>query len=707
MATSAPVSKRYLAPHFSVYQLRSHKAFDFGAGNWAAFKTTVRQLAAVGVKQMCVQPIHETSPYLASYFSRSSMNALSHRPLVLTDIPEIMNSPRLARTVTKQLANYASHSIKREGTDFRSVESEHPLILAKAYDEFLLLRESAPRKKQFASFCRKQSWWLNKYAYFMALKEYYLGFPMERWDEELADMGSAKARDFMAQKSSRIIYFKYVQMECYRQAREALAYAKSLGIEEIEGQVGVGIARESAEAFLMRDIFDFTRQIGCFPEPESGFGIQLWGFLAERNNEALLEFKVKSNMNFHSLGFDRISIDHSAGYLGGYTTFPVYDPGPLAAGVFRLLDPGNPRDAKIAETGGEWAIPLQQEERRRAHAKNVLFSLLDRIPGTKFSAETVGDWLRRVAAEGAINAAIEQGHDITLMRALPWETESLANYRPVDRLSLTHDMPALTGLLTGRAGEHKFDRVDGPSVGKFLNRLGILAPGLGGPLAEGELTAEFMMEIHRRIALGTTAGTVSLPLASLFTLLPAHLDAGKWQYTNIQPGTSGEIGNITGNWEQRLPAIENLAKAARQIRELSRRESRPFGTVYDFVPATGYQGFAAQWKTIAAESVAYRAADGRWTVWQPDGRQQALRELAVTYDGPTQPGTQAFARCDLSGWGLEAGRTYTFLDLVSGARYRKTGKKLAEAGGLLVALSAATAKKPGRNRHHFVVLGES
>jgi hypothetical protein len=704
VTTSSPVGVRTFVPHFSVSQLRSKKAPDFGAGNWTAFRAVARQLAAAGVKQMCVQPIHETPPGMASYFSRSSMNALSHRLLVLTDIPEIRNSPRLARQVRKQLANYAAHSIVKEGTDLRSVEAEHPPILAKAFEEFRLLPQAAVRNKQFTAFCLKQSWWLLKYAYFMALREHYSGFPMERWDEELAEMNSPKARDFMALKSARIMYFKYVQMECYRQAKEALAYAKSLGIEEIEGQVGVGIARESAEAFLMRDIFDFTRQIGCFPEPENGYPVQLWGFLAERNNQALLDFKVKSNKNFHALGFDRLSIDHAAGFLGGYTTFPVYDPAELARGNFRLLDPGMPADAAVAERGGEWAIPLQQEERRQTYAKKVLFALLEMIPGMKFSAETVGDWLRRIAAEGAINAAIAQGYDITLMRALPWETEALGNYRPVDRLSLTHDMPALTGLLTGQAGEHKYGWIDGPRVGMLLNRFGVLAPGLGRPLTVSELTTEFMMEIHRRIVAGTTAGTVSLPLASLFTLLPAYLDNGKWQYTNIQPGTQGEVGNLTGNWEQRLPNIEELAPANRLIRDLAARENRPFGQVISLTPQTFDCGFQAQGKMVYSESVVYQAASGNWTVWQPGPGQKAVMELAVNYDGPKRAAEKAFARFNLFpflGKDLQLGKLFNFLDLVSGLT---TVPDLAE--GFLVGLPAGTKEKPGLNRHHFVVLAE-
>jgi hypothetical protein len=50
-----------------------------------------------------------------------------------------------------------------------------------------------------------------------------------------------------------------------------------------------------------------------------------------------------------------------------------------------------------------------------------LFFLLEKVQGMKLTAETVGDCNRRTAAEKAIQEAIEKGHDITLMRALPWD----------------------------------------------------------------------------------------------------------------------------------------------------------------------------------------------------------------------------------------------------------------------------------------------
>lgn len=673
---------------------------DLGAGNMTTFKAVVDRLVAAGIRQVCLQPIHEVEAGMASLFSRTSMNALSHRLLDPAEIPEIKNNGALRKNV-KDVLGCAVKETRGPKANLRLLEDKSIRILSAAFDQFVLLPEDSERVKEFASFCEKHSWWLDKYAYFKVLKEQLDRLPMEQWDRDYADMPGSKTREFIAGNQDRINYHKYVQMETYRQVREGLDYARTMGIEEIEVLVGVGISRESAEGFLMPEMFDFKRQIGCFPEPQNGYPIQLWGFLAEKDNDSLLDFKVNSFKNLNELGVNRIGIDHACGFLGGYTTFPVYDPQLLARGQYRVLNAADPHDAKTAEEGGRWVFkPAQEEEEVKRHvfARKVLFALLEKVPSMKFTAETVGDFHRRVAAEDAIQAAISNGRDITLMRSLPWEDVPLANYGQNDRLSLTHDMPALTGLLTAQAGDHPYNWIDGQRVGKFLNRFGILAPGLAGPISVSELTTDFMMEIHRRIIAGSGAGTVVMPLASLYSLSPAHLNAEKWQYTNIQPGTSGEVGNPMGNWEQRLPAIEDTDLA--NIKESIGTDFRPFGSVGVLnCPADLFQ---AQVKNVEVEAVAYRAAAGNWTVWQPTDSQKPLMEIAVTYTG-AQSDEKAWACFDVASLGFDSGSNYVFYDLVSRKGYTKTGQELL-SNGLQVGLRAETGNNPGANRHHFVVL---
>ncbi|MFA6432023.1 MAG: 4-alpha-glucanotransferase [Candidatus Margulisiibacteriota bacterium] len=677
---------RQFMPTFSVCQLRSNIVKDFGAGNMTTFKRLVDEAVRAGITALCLQPLHETGTGMASLFSRTSMNALSLRLLDLKEVPELARNPQLEADLKN-----AAEVTQSPKANLGMVEVMHRRYMQTAYDKLCENRKLNPgneRKEEFEQFCSEHSWWLDKYAYFKALQEVRFSDPgSSAYAMEYSDMESAHARAFISENLVRIDYYKFVQFEIYRQVKEALAYAHKKGITEIETLVGVGVDRVSAEGFLMPELFDASRQIGCFPEPENGYPIQLWGFLAERANPAMMQFKARSFAALNALGVDRIGVDHACGFLGGYTTFPVYGKDG------HVLNASNPADAVYAEEGGVWTfIPKQEEDARKTFAKDTLRALLEAAPGIKFTAETVGDKERREAAEGAIREAIASGADITLMRALPWESTPFSEYNETDRLSLTHDMPALLGLLTGRAGDHKYEWIDGGFVMKLLSRLGILAPHLNGPIDLSQISGEFLLEIQRRIVSGSEAGTVVTPLATLFTLVPKHRDSEKWQYSNVQPGTPGDIGNPMGNWEGRLPAVEELSQAAPQIQLIANRSDRPVGVVSALdVPNPN---FHVQVATVKTDSVAYQAASGNWTVWQPP-QECAVHEIAVTYSGEHQFGgheNKKWAQLDISGLDLDKNRRYNFLDLVSGQLFTQCGENK-----FVVGLNKTV------NRQHFVV----
>lgn len=705
MATTVNNGRTFM-PLLSIPQLRARGIGDFGCGNLRAFKATASIAARAGIRALCVAPVSETEPPLASLFSRSSNNALSLRIISLEDMPEISNTPGLKAQLSARLAETSGET---SGTKMNIplVEKENTAFLREAYDIFLRGFRWSARKREAGKFLEEQGWWLKPYSAFMAMKELLSPTPMEQWDPAYADLSSKLARSFLKSREARSIrgFFEFTQFEIDRQVREALKYAHDLGIEEIELLMGVGVSRISAEAFLMGDIYDRFRQIGCLPEPENGYPLQLWGFPAERaENPATLEFKVRSLRHMQQLGFDRISLDHAAGLLGGYFTFPVYDKASVGSGQFRVLNAEDPDDAKQAMDDCKWDCDGMDPN---DHANTVLRSILEQVPGMKLSAETVGDKKRREAAENAIEIAIENGHDITLMEALPWwdagKTPTLHDYSQNDRLSLTHDMPALTALMTGRVGDHVYPWINGKSVSGILRRFGILTPQVDRPLDISELTPEFMYEVMKRIVGGSSAGTVSLPLATLLTMKKCFLDSGKWQCINIQPGTEGvvdETVNKVGNFLQRMPAIDNLEDLEVPISVLAARKPEYIDPPVDLYPVNPDGRFRGQAKK-AGSSVAYQAANGKWTVWTPKPGEKPLWEMAFAYFGGDVPGEhedKAWAKYYVGDLGLDEHSACRFIDLSGNtAPFSLSGWALAGA-------SISIGLNPSCSRHHFVIL---
>jgi len=337
----------------------------------------------------------------------------------------------------------------------------------------------------------------------------------------------------------------------------------------------------------------------------------------------------------------------------------------------------------------------------------VLSSILEQVPGMKLSAETVGDARRREAAESAIEIAIENGRDITLMEALPWwdpkKRPTLNHYAQQDRLSLTHDMPALTALLTGRVGDHEYPWINGNSVSGLLRRFGILAPQVDRPLDISDLTPDCMYEIMKRIVCGSSAGTVSIPLATLLTMKKYFLDGGKWQCINIQPGTPGvvdETVNKVGNFLQRMPVVDNLDDLETPISVLAAREPEYIDTPVDLYPVNPDDRFRGQIRK-AGSSAAYQAADGKWTVWHPRSGEKPVWELAFAYFGGEPYGgheDKAWATYYMGALEFYEGKDYLFMDLSGNVRPRIF------SGWELVGGSLPIGLNPSCNRHHFVIL---
>jgi len=689
---------RVFMPMLYIQQLRSTGSRDFGCGNIAAFRNTVRIAAGAGIRSLYLAPINETEPHLASPFSKSSNNALSPRIVALEEVPEIKNTPELRSELARQFLGLDQETAGTK-MNIPLVDRQNFNFLMRAYDVFSRTPRWSGRKRDFRSFSEEQVWWLKPYSAFKTMEKLFEPIPMEEWDPAYADLSSRTAKAFLKSSEAKAFrgFYEFCQFETDRQVREALQYAHDIGIEEIELLMGVGVSRISAEAFLMGDIYDRSRQIGCLPEPENGYPLQLWGFPAKRSeNPAALEFEVRSLRHLQKLGVKSVLIDHAPGVLGGCFTFPVYDE------TGRILKADNPDDEKYALANCKWDCDGIDP---KDHAKKVLFSILERVPGMKLSAETVGDETRRVAAESAIELAIEQGYDMTLMQTVPWWDgfPTLHSYAPTDRLSLTHDMPALTALLTGRVGDHEYKWINGESVSGLLKRFGILSPQVNKTFDISELTPEFMYEVMKRIICGSSAGTVSIPLTTLLTMKIEFLDGGKWMCINIQPGTEGVVDesiNTVGNFLQRMPAIENLCGLENQIGVLAAREPEYFDPPFDLMPVNPDDRFRCQVRK-AGSSVAYQAANGKWTVWTPKPGEKPLWEMAFAYFGGDAQGEhedKAWANYYVGDLGLDEHSACRFIDLSGNtAPFSLSGWALAGA-------SISIGLNPSCSRHHFVIL---
>lgn len=137
-------------------------------------------------------------------------------------------------------------------------------------------------KKRYTSFCRKQSYWLNDYALFMAIKEAHGGGSFTGWPSELI------RREEKALKSAKRNYAKSVKRIKIQQFLFADQWArlKQYCNErdiQIIGDVPIFVAHDSADVWASPELFYVDAstgrlkvQAGVPPDYFSATG-QLWG----------------------------------------------------------------------------------------------------------------------------------------------------------------------------------------------------------------------------------------------------------------------------------------------------------------------------------------------------------------------------------------------------------------------------------------------
>jgi 4-alpha-glucanotransferase len=160
------------------------------------------------------------------------------------------------------------------------IEIKMPLLL-KAAEKFRV--EAAREQRQaFEAFCASRAFWLNDYAFFMALKDAHQGAGWNHWEEAIAQRQPEAMEQWRSQLTSEIFDQKYLQFEFYRQWSNLKQYANDSGIS-IMGDMPIYVAHDSADVWGQPENFRLdpktgepTLMAGVPPDYFSETG-QLWG----------------------------------------------------------------------------------------------------------------------------------------------------------------------------------------------------------------------------------------------------------------------------------------------------------------------------------------------------------------------------------------------------------------------------------------------
>lgn len=250
----------------------------------------------------------------------------------------------------------------RETIEFDLVIPFREYCLEKAFRAFRLSASSA-QLAEYDAFRHEQSWWLDDYALFAALKRANAGQPWSHWGSALVARQPVAMQEHSAALAAKIDYEAFVQFQFHSQWRSLQAYAHSRGIR-LMGDIPIFVAHDSADVwahqnqFYLNESGDPTVVAGVPPDYFSQTG-QRWGNPLYRWDVMHSDEYAWWQKRFrHALGqFDLVRLDHFRGFEA---CWEVPATSPTAAAGRWSQGPGAKFFYKIREVLGE--LPLVAED---------------------------------------------------------------------------------------------------------------------------------------------------------------------------------------------------------------------------------------------------------------------------------------------------------------------------------------------------------
>lgn len=197
--------------------------------------------------------------------------------------------------------------------DYEKIYNFKIPILKKAFIKF-------NPKENFLKFCCENSYWLDDYALFMAIKEKQNGKSWQKWNAPLRNREASAINEFIEQNKENIDFWKFVQYKFFEQWGKLKGYAYKKGIKII-GDIPIYTALDSADVWANSELFQLdknkipTHVAGCPPDGFSKKG-QLWGnplYDWEAHQKTYYDW-WKKRLNNAFLLFDVLRIDHFRGF---------------------------------------------------------------------------------------------------------------------------------------------------------------------------------------------------------------------------------------------------------------------------------------------------------------------------------------------------------------------------------------------------------
>lgn len=227
--------------------------------------------------------------------------------------------------ITKKKCDSYSFGKQADRVDYAQIYASRFRLLKEAYR-----KSGIEADKDYQRFVKKNRFWLEDYALYMAVKGSFGNRSWQEWDEDIRFRKKDAMERYREKYRDEILFYQFIQYEFTREWKKLKAYANKKGIQII-GDIPIYVALDSADAWANPELFQFKEDMrpkavaGCPPDAFSADG-QLWGnplYDWEYHKKTEFDWWIRRLQNCFAL-YDIVRIDHFRGFDEYYSIpFPA------------------------------------------------------------------------------------------------------------------------------------------------------------------------------------------------------------------------------------------------------------------------------------------------------------------------------------------------------------------------------------------------
>lgn len=208
--------------------------------------------------------------------------------------------------------------------DYKKIYESRFGILWQAFENF------DKNTKEYVEFVEQNSFWLEDYSLYMAVKDSYEGLMWTQWDEDIKLRDREAIERYKEELAEDIEFYNFIQYEFNKQWTALKKYANDSGIKII-GDIPIYVAFDSVDCWADTKLFQFDENnepnavAGCPPDAFAATG-QLWGNpLYDWEYHKSTDYAWwKRRVGYSFQLYDVVRIDHFRGF-DEYYSIPYGD----------------------------------------------------------------------------------------------------------------------------------------------------------------------------------------------------------------------------------------------------------------------------------------------------------------------------------------------------------------------------------------------